>query len=62
MDYKELGKWLMDVGKYVTTAVIVSSFLSSFEETWKLYIIGIAIAILTVGLGFMLVNKNNLKK
>ncbi|KAA6327989.1 hypothetical protein EZS27_023064 [termite gut metagenome] len=29
---KELGKWLMDVAKYVATAFLISSFLGGIER------------------------------
>ena len=28
----EIGKWFMDVAKYVATAVLISSFLGSFDD------------------------------
>jgi hypothetical protein len=31
---KELGKWFMDIAKYVATAVLISSFLGEFEQKW----------------------------
>ena len=39
---KELGKWFMDVAKYVATAVLISSFLSGFEQKWIMYSVGVA--------------------
>jgi hypothetical protein len=29
---KEIGKWLMDISKYVATAVLISSFLGEFQQ------------------------------
>jgi len=29
---KEIGKWFMDVAKYVATAILISSFLGSFSQ------------------------------
>jgi len=29
---KEIGKWFLDIAKYVATAVIISSFLGSLEH------------------------------
>jgi len=28
---KEIGKWFMDIAKYVATAVLIASFLGSFQ-------------------------------
>ena len=41
---KEFGKWLMDIAKYVVTAIVISSFLGSFGETWLIYVFGILTA------------------
>ena len=38
---KEIGKWFMDIAKYVATAVLISSFLGGFEQKWVMYLIGI---------------------
>ena len=38
---KEFGKWLMDIAKYITTAVILSSMFSSIEEAWVMYVLGL---------------------
>ena len=40
---KEFGKWLMDIAKYLTTAVLLSSMFANIEKFW----IGIVFA--TVG-------------
>ncbi len=37
---KELGKWLMDVAKYVATAVLIGSFFGGLEPKWLLYVCG----------------------
>jgi len=47
---KEVGKWFMDIAKYVATAVLISSFLGGFEQKWIMYLVGIA----TVGVCFFL--------
>jgi len=52
---KEIGKWLMDVGKYVATAVLISSFIGEFKEKWIVYIIGSFTVILTLTLGLIFI-------
>jgi ABC-type multidrug transport system permease subunit len=56
---EEFAKWLMDIGKYVATAVLISSFLGEFSQKWIIYGFGIAlvIAFLLSGL-FMLKTLN----
>ena len=47
---KELGKWLMDISKYITTAVVLSSIFGGITETWKILSLGfftIAVSIIT---------------
>jgi hypothetical protein len=43
---KEIGKWFMDIAKYVATPVLISSFLDGFEQKWAVYSIGSIIVIL----------------
>jgi hypothetical protein len=52
---KEIGKWLMDIAKYVATAVLISSFLGSFEQKWVVYVVGSCVvgACLFAGLYFI---------
>ncbi|MDR3328091.1 MAG: hypothetical protein LBT04_08245 [Prevotellaceae bacterium] len=42
---KEIGKWFMDIAKYVATAILISSFLGSFEQKWAIYVVGTVIVI-----------------
>ena len=35
---KELGKWLMDIAKYLTTAIILTSVLGDIQNKIVLYI------------------------
>ena len=48
---KEIGKWFMDVAKYIATAVLISSFLGGFEQKWIMYLIGLATIIITFAIG-----------
>ena len=63
MDNKEsktnekIGDWLMDVAKYIVTAIVISSFLGSFGETWMIYVFGLVIAILFFAVGLLYINK-----
>ena len=57
---KELGKWLMDVAKYVATAFLISSFLGDITTKWAMYIIGstTVIVLITIGLWLIIKDKN----
>lgn len=35
---KELGKWLMDIAKYLVTAVLLSSIITDMSNSWILYL------------------------
>jgi hypothetical protein len=52
---KELGKWLMDIAKYITTAVILTSIFSDVGERWILYCAGAISAVLTLICGLILI-------
>ncbi|GHT33295.1 hypothetical protein FACS189434_07060 [Bacteroidia bacterium] len=53
---KEIGKWFMDIAKYVATAVLISSFLGSFNDKWLVYIIGACIVLLCFFIGLYFIN------
>lgn len=51
---KEFGKWLMDIAKYVATAVILSSVFGNADTTY-MYIVGVIAMVLALGIGLYLV-------
>lgn len=62
---KELGKWLMDIAKYIATAVILTSIFGDIEERWIIYLGGVISVLATLGWGLYLVkepSKNSNKK
>jgi len=59
---KELGKLLIDVAKYVITAIIVSSFFKSFGDTWIIYVFGSITAGVLLTAGFWYLNQSNKKQ
>lgn len=69
---KELGKWLMDISKYIITAVLLSTVFGDLENRTNVYIIGLSSMFLTLVIGLFLVRdpkpktnkkgKNNNKK
>jgi hypothetical protein len=55
---RELGKWLMDVAKYVATAFLISSFFGDIETRWIMYIIGSVTVIISMLVGLWLIKKD----
>lgn len=58
---KELGKWLMDIAKYLATAVLLSSVFSEQEEG-VMYIIAFLAAVITLFTGLILVRDKKQKE
>ncbi|WP_455623757.1 DUF6722 family protein [Parabacteroides sp.] len=54
---KEMGKWLMDVAKYVTTAVLLSSLLGEFPNKWGMYVAGSVTVLLSLSLGLYFIKE-----
>lgn len=52
---KELGKWLMDIAKYIATAVILTSVFGEISEQWVIYVGGLAAVVLTLAVGLWLI-------
>ena len=49
---KEIGKWLMDIAKYVVTGGIISTFISNYQQqSWIIYINAAIVAIITFWAG-----------
>ena len=59
---KEIGKWFIDIAKYVATAVLISSFLGSFEEKNSVYVVGAAIIGICFIFGVFLIRKDDVKQ
>jgi len=55
---KELGKWLLDVAKYVATAFLISSFLGDISTRWVMYAIGSTTVIILILVGLWLIIKD----
>ena len=58
---KELGKWLMDIAKYLATAVLLSSVFSEQEEG-VMYIIAFLAAVIALLTGLILVRDKKQKE
>ena len=49
----------MDIAKYITTAVILTSIFADLNQRWVLYTGGELAALITLGSGLVLVNDKN---
>ncbi|MDR1980468.1 MAG: hypothetical protein LBQ39_02450 [Tannerellaceae bacterium] len=58
---KEIGKWFMDIAKYVATAVLISSFLSNFEQKWQMYAVGLLTVASSLLLGLYFIKEQKQK-
>lgn len=55
---KELGKWFMDIAKYLLTGVLLTSIVSDLQETkWLIYVVGFFSTLISLGLGLVLLKK-----
>jgi len=60
---KKAGDWLLDVAKYILTAVVVTSFLGEFSERkWMYYGIGIFAVCCFLFSGFIIINDTEKKQ
>ena len=55
---KELGKWLMDISKYITTAVVLSSIFGGITETWKILTLGFFTITISIATGLILIHSS----
>jgi len=56
---KKGGEWLLDVAKYIATAVVVTSFLGEFTEQKALYyIVGLSLVLACFVAGLIVVDRN----
>ncbi len=59
---KEFGKWLMDIAKYIATAVVLTSIFGSVGEKWIIYVGGFLAILLTLCTGLWLVRDKKEEK
>ena len=58
---KKIGEWLLDVSKYMLTAVLISSIFRDLENKWIIYF-GCAIAVvISFYIGIDMFDKNSKK-
>lgn len=61
--WEKISDFMMDISKYVLTAVIITS---AFEELsgvgWMMYVVGIAVAAMIFATSILIMHKSNFKK
>ncbi len=58
---KEFGKWLMDIAKYIATAVVLSSVFGEVN-TWIMYLIATVSVITILVIGLFLISDRSLNR
>ena len=59
---ENLGKYLLDISKYVTTGVVVASLFKDMDDSATIYIVGTVVAVSTLIVGLVLTNKKRKKE
>ncbi len=54
---EEIGKWLMDIAKYILTAILLTSLFDGLEDLWITYIIAFITTAVTFMTGIVLLRK-----
>lgn len=52
---KEIGKWLMDIAKYITTAVLLAAVFGNIKELWAMCLFSTITIAITMFAGVMLI-------
>ena len=56
---KKIAEWLMDVSKYMLTAVIISTIFKDLENKWTIYFVGFVAVIFSLYIGVNMFDKNS---
>jgi len=56
---KKIAEWLMDIAKYMLTAVLISSIFKDFENKWIIYVSCSVSVLLILYIGVNLFDKNS---
>jgi len=59
---KKIGEWLLDVAKYMLTAVLISTAFKDFENKLAIYAICVILTIFIFYIGISMFDKNTTKK
>ena len=59
---ENLGKYLLDISKFVTTGVVIASLFKDMDDSKTIYISGTVVAVSTLIVGLVLTNKKKRKE
>ena len=59
---ENLGKYLLDISKYVTTGVVIASLFKDIDDSYTIYVVGTIVAVSTLIVGLILTNKKRKKE
>jgi hypothetical protein len=59
---ENLGKYLLDISKFVTTGVVIASLFKDMDDSTTIYVIGTIVAVSTLIVGLVLTNKKRKKE
>ena len=54
---ENLGKYLLDISKFVTTGVVIASQFKDMDDSATIYVVGTIVAVSTLIVGLVLTNK-----
>lgn len=58
---KEFGKWLMDIAKYMVTALLLSTIFTDMHEPIIIYIV-VIMSVIVLGFGLYWVNEGDVSE
>jgi ABC-type multidrug transport system permease subunit len=53
------ASWLLDIAKYITTAMIISGALGAMEYGWMFYAVSVGLVVFIIGAGFLIMDDNS---
>jgi len=56
---KKIGEWMMDISKYMLTAVLISTIFKDIENKWIIYVIGFVAVAFSLYIGIDMFDKNS---
>lgn len=59
---ENLGKYLLDISKFVTTGVVIASLFKDMDDGATIYVTGTVVAVSTLIVGLVLTNKKRKKE